>query len=371
MAKKAAQPNFDAELDFENDLEPGEVATEAASGDNALDLSGAESEDDLSDLIGLDESAEPASDEDEATKTVETPKVAKTKKVAKTLAKGKETQEGEAKREGIFRTRALADLKPSRAIRTSKTTPEADTELKDSVTAAGLQQPLTVLPDGTITDGNRRYRALKALGWAEVPVWEVSGLDEIESGLAASLAREELNPYDRAVAIKRLVDKYGEGGQSKVARLIGKSPAVITDALHLLEADPDTQAKVQQTGKLTRETRETARKTAAGKKPAAAKAAPSKPHGAGTGRGRGRPRTMIVLVPEDFGGPQGIDEMIVYRDAVRVRLTIPVPEGKVPAKFSHAEAGAAVLKKLSQKAFVQAVNTSREELGPAPDKDEE
>jgi ParB family chromosome partitioning protein len=85
--------------------------------------------------------------------------------------------------------------------------------LAESIREKGVLQPLLVRPLGdgryAIVAGERRYRAAKMVGLAEVPV-RVLDLPEKEARLLAlveNLQREDLNPYEETLGVLELLSE--------------------------------------------------------------------------------------------------------------------------------------------------------------------
>ena len=98
--------------------------------------------------------------------------------------------------------------------------------LAESIREKGVLQPLLVRPLGdgryAIVAGERRYRAAKMAGLAEVPV-RVLDLSEKEARLLAlveNLQREDLNPYEETLgALELLSEELGKTREEVVALL--------------------------------------------------------------------------------------------------------------------------------------------------------
>ena len=101
--------------------------------------------------------------------------------------------------------------------------------LAESIREKGVLQPLLVRPLGdgryAIVAGERRYRAAKMAGLAEVPV-RVLDLPEKEARLLAlveNLQREDLNPYEETLGVLELLSedlgKSREGVVSLLERM--------------------------------------------------------------------------------------------------------------------------------------------------------
>lgn len=118
-------------------------------------------------------------------------------------------------------------------------------ELKQSILANGLIQPVTVrsTADGNyeLISGERRLRAFRELGFAEIPayVMEVTS-DEVMLAMALieNIQRERLNPIEEGLAYKRLMEEC-ELTQEEIAERVGKSRSTIANSIRLLKL-PDT-----------------------------------------------------------------------------------------------------------------------------------
>ena len=128
--------------------------------------------------------------------------------------------------------------------------PEALKELVDSIGASGLLQPIVVRPKGPgryeLIAGERRWRAVRQLGWQKVPavVKEVDDQAMLTLALIENLQRDDLSPIDEALGYDRLVKEFSLA-QAEVARLVGKDRATIANTLRLLKLPTDIQALVQ------------------------------------------------------------------------------------------------------------------------------
>ncbi len=132
--------------------------------------------------------------------------------------------------------------------------PEALAQLADSIAANGVLQPILVRQAGEryeIIAGERRFRGAKLAGLSEIPalVLEADDLAAARYALIENLQREDLNPYEEAVAYHRLMDEYGLS-QEEIAGQLGKSRPAIANALRLLEL-PEEVVKLLVDGVLT------------------------------------------------------------------------------------------------------------------------
>ncbi|SRR5260221_530727 len=117
-------------------------------------------------------------------------------------------------------------------------TPDSLTELVDSIREQGILEPLVVAstPAGyQLIAGERRLRAAKILGLSKVPVVvkETTPQGILEMSIVENVQREDLNPIERALAYKRLIDEFGLG-TTEVARKVGKSAPTVSNTIRLL-----------------------------------------------------------------------------------------------------------------------------------------
>lgn len=95
--------------------------------------------------------------------------------------------------------------------------------------------------------GERRLRAAGLAGLEYIPAL-VRPADEIASleiALAENVAREDLNSIEEAQAYAALVDEFGLTHE-RVAELVGRSRAAVTNLLRLLELPDDVQLMIEQ-----------------------------------------------------------------------------------------------------------------------------
>ena len=117
--------------------------------------------------------------------------------------------------------------------------PEALQELSSSIAQYGLIQPITVrkLPNGfyQIIAGERRWRASRMAGLAEVPVRVLEADDRrtAELALVENLQREDLNPIEEARGYRSLMHDYGLT-QEETAKSVGRSRPAVANSLRLL-----------------------------------------------------------------------------------------------------------------------------------------
>jgi len=117
-------------------------------------------------------------------------------------------------------------------------TPESLTDLVDSIREQGILEPLVIAetPAGyQLIAGERRFRAAKILGIAKVPVRVIKTTPQgmLEMSIVENVQREDLNPIERGLAYKRLIDEFGLG-TNEVAKRVGKSAPTVSNTIRLL-----------------------------------------------------------------------------------------------------------------------------------------
>lgn len=127
--------------------------------------------------------------------------------------------------------------------------PEALQELADSIREQGIIQPLIVREQGDYFEliaGERRWRAAQLAGLKEVPAIVRVADDRavLELALIENLQRENLNPLEEALGYAQLIEQF-QLRQEDVATKVGKSRAVVTNALRILKLPPEIQNQVR------------------------------------------------------------------------------------------------------------------------------
>lgn len=129
-------------------------------------------------------------------------------------------------------------------------------ELKESLAASGLLQPITVRRragrDGfELIAGERRLRAASALGWKEIPaiIKEIDDRTLLTLALVENLQRADLNPIEEGEGYYQLTDQFGLT-QQQIAETVGKDRSTIANMLRLLQL-PGAARQLLQEGHLT------------------------------------------------------------------------------------------------------------------------
>ena len=143
----------------------------------------------------------------------------------------------------------LDRIRPCALQPRKKFSEEALRELADSIKEQGIVQPLIVRErDGRfeLIAGERRWRASQLVGLTDVPVIvrEADDRAVLELALIENLQRENLNPIEEARGYSQLIEQF-QLKQEEVATKVGKSRAVVANALRLLKLLPAIQEAVR------------------------------------------------------------------------------------------------------------------------------
>ncbi len=125
---------------------------------------------------------------------------------------------------------------------------EALETLVASIRQLGVLQPVVVRPEGpdyVLIAGERRWRAAREAGLAELPalIRETDEAGTVTEALVENLLREDLNPLEEAAAFHQLEDEFGMT-HAAIGEKVGRSRAAVTNALRLLKLPPAIQALV-------------------------------------------------------------------------------------------------------------------------------
>jgi ParB family chromosome partitioning protein len=127
---------------------------------------------------------------------------------------------------------------------------EALQELANSIKAQGVMQPIVIRPitqdKYEIIAGERRWRACQIAGIETIPALIKAVSDEaaIAMSLIENVQRENLNPIEEAVALKRLQDEF-ELTQQEVADAVGKSRTSVTNLMRLIGLNMDVRRMLE------------------------------------------------------------------------------------------------------------------------------
>lgn len=132
----------------------------------------------------------------------------------------------------------VAKIRPNRYQPRKEFNKERLDELISSIKEKGVVQPILIRPceDGyELIAGERRLRAVKSLGYEQIPavVKNVDDINAIELSLIENIQREELNPIEEASAYQRLIDEFNFT-QEIIGQAVGKDRATVANSIRLL-----------------------------------------------------------------------------------------------------------------------------------------
>lgn len=131
--------------------------------------------------------------------------------------------------------------------------------LAKSISQLGLLQPLTVREVGgefQLVCGERRLRAARIAGLERVPclVTDLSDREAAVACLTENLQRRDLNCFEQAEGIRRLIGEFGLTQQQAAVRL-GLSQPSVANKLRLLRLSEDERRKIVESGLTERHAR--------------------------------------------------------------------------------------------------------------------
>ena len=135
----------------------------------------------------------------------------------------------------------VIDIEPNAEQARKKFDEASLKDLAQSIKTYGIIQPIIVEDKDTfyrIIAGERRWRAAKIAGLTEIPCI-VRNEDEQRSkeiSLIENIQRENLNPIEKALGYKELIDNYNLR-QQDLADKLGVSRSNITNTLRILNLD--------------------------------------------------------------------------------------------------------------------------------------
>ena len=167
---------------------------------------------------------------------------------------GPAPEEEQLQENDVLKNLKITEVEPNRDQPRKNFNQEALEELAESIKEYGLIQPIVVTKkDGyySIIAGERRWRACKLAGLQEISaiVREDDEKKNTEISLIENIQREDLNPFEKALGIRNLIDTYGLT-QEEVAKKLGKSRSTIANTVRVLNLEPRVLEFVKE-GKLT------------------------------------------------------------------------------------------------------------------------
>ena len=154
----------------------------------------------------------------------------------------------------VLRNLKINDVEPNREQPRKLFDQEALEGLAESIKTYGVIQPIVVTKKDdyyAIIAGERRWRASKIAGINEIPaiIREDDERKNKEIALIENIQREDLNAYEKAMAVKNLMEDYNLT-QEEVAKKLGRSRSSIANTVRILNLNPDV-LELAKEGKLT------------------------------------------------------------------------------------------------------------------------
>lgn len=153
----------------------------------------------------------------------------------------------------------ISDIHPDPAQARRIFEPGKLAELARSISELGVIQPLIVrnTPQGfTLIAGERRLRAAAMAGLTHVPciISRAEGERAAYMALVENLQRRDLDCFEEAAGIARLMETYGLSREDAAAKL-GKSSSALANKLRLLKLDPACISAIRRAGLTERHAR--------------------------------------------------------------------------------------------------------------------
>jgi len=182
----------------------------------------------------------------------------------------------------------VSRIKPNRSQPRAVFESNATIRLADSIRRYGILQPLTVrmicraekeeaaevsaLPTFEIIAGERRFRAAKMLGMTSVPCIIISADDKksAELALIENLLREDLNIFETAKALRKLINDF-KLTQEEVAKRLSMSQSAVANKLRLLRYSEEEERLILENHLTERHARAILKLTGAGERISAIK----------------------------------------------------------------------------------------------------
>lgn len=158
------------------------------------------------------------------------------------------TKEEEMKLENgeeIVQNLKLIDIEPNRDQPRRTFNSESLEELATSIKRYGVIQPIIVTKMDNyyqIVAGERRWRAAKKAGLMEIPclVRDSTERKNKEIALIENIQREDLNPIDKALGFRQLLEEYGMT-QQELSDTVGIGRSTLANNLRILNLDERVQ----------------------------------------------------------------------------------------------------------------------------------
>ena len=160
----------------------------------------------------------------------------------------------ESEENEIVKKLKINEIEPNKGQARKVFDEEAIEDLAASIKEYGVIQPIIVSKKNNfyeIIAGERRWRASKIAGLKEIPAIIREDNEKINSeiSLIENMQREDLNPVEKALGIKTLMDNYGMS-QEEVAKKLGKARSTVANWTRVLNLEPRVLEMVKE-GKIS------------------------------------------------------------------------------------------------------------------------
>lgn len=154
----------------------------------------------------------------------------------------------------VIQNLKLIDVEPNKNQPRQQFDSEKIDELAESIKEYGVIQPIIVTKEDDhykIVAGERRWRAAKRAGISEIPAIVREYTEQInrEVALIENIQRENLNPIEKAFALKELLEKY-DLTQMQLSERLGISRSRIANTIRILNLD-ERVIELVRTGELS------------------------------------------------------------------------------------------------------------------------
>jgi ParB family transcriptional regulator, chromosome partitioning protein len=154
----------------------------------------------------------------------------------------------DAEREGALRDLPVDAMEPNRFQPRRAMDPAALAELRTSIASSGLLQPVVVRQIGSgyeLVAGERRWRAVRELGWKKIPavVRDVDDRTLLTLALVENLQRAALSSIDEAEGYERLAQEF-HLSHAAIAAAVGRDRSTVANAVRLLKLPKSVQQLV-------------------------------------------------------------------------------------------------------------------------------
>lgn len=158
---------------------------------------------------------------------------------------GPTPEEEQVKEDDVLKNLKITEVEPNREQPRKNFNQEALEELAESIKEYGLIQPIIVTEkDGyySIIAGERRWRACKLAGLEEIPaiIRDDDERRNNEIALIENIQREDLNPIDKALGFRQLLEEYGMT-QQELSDTVGIGRSTLANNLRILNLDERVQ----------------------------------------------------------------------------------------------------------------------------------